>query len=837
MIPGGQNRLGYAVLIGRDGYVLAAPEFILDTDDGSTRKSDMLRIYGKRWWAAENPLLLDRLLHRSGHRYIRHGDRELLVVNMPAQQFKHINQTGWSLVLVRDAADALTDIAFIRQRAALIGLLAMALIAVVAFIMSRQIGQPISRLSDWAAELSHGNLGRRISLRSNDELGQLAVSLDNMRQDIKSYLDEICESKERYQAIISSIDCVVWEAQIDPLRINLLSGQVEHVLGHSPERVLEQLSQWRSWVHPDHHERVMQAFHDAVSGGRDCYVEIKVRNGAGDWVWLKALISVVIDGLKVVGLRGVLVDINSVVKAAEEMAEARDIALKTAENKSRFMAVVSHEIRTPMNGMLGMLDMLNESDLNTAQREILELANQSGRNLLALVDDVMDFSRLESGEMEFRREQVNVHELFHSAVNIVAPEAYRNGLDIGVVLEANLPSQVITDTTKLRQVLTGLLANAVKFTSHGSILLWAEMLPTGRLYVEIKDTGVGIDIDLQKALFRPFVQGDVSSTRKFGGSGLGLALCHGIVKAMGGKIGVKSIKGVGSSFYFELPVDVPAGQTPLAAQLRAAFDSYHTDRRQRDAAVLLIGDLPATQMVLQIACQQWGLDFHWEPKESRVLRNLEDILRERNYRWIFIAQEISDRFWEKLSPHLDGASRARIVQLRLPNERYGQRPLPHLYVPFSTAQLADCMLGREGGFEAAHPDNLRVPDLPRVLVVDDNEVNRRVACGYLRKMGFTCDIAEDGQQALDAVQRVAYLMVFMDCQMPVMDGYEATRKIRELPQGATLPIIAVTANAMEGDREKCLACGMDDYLAKPLRRETLEKMIQHWLPVARRAQH
>ncbi len=837
VLPGGQNELGYAVLIDRDGFVIAAPDFILTNDDGSVDANDQLRVYGKHWWAAENPLLLDRLLNRTGHRYIRRGSNELLLVNMPAKEFGYIKDSGWSLVLVRDANDALSDIEFIRERAVLIGILAILLIAVVAYVMSRQIGEPISRLSSWARELSRGNLDRKLNLSSNDELGQLAVSLDNMRQDIKSYMDEITESKERYQTIMSSIDCVVWEAQIDPPRVTLLSGQVEHVLGHSPERILEMLQQWRRWIHPDHHERIMSAFQSSVSDARDSYVEFKVRHGDGSWVWVKALISVVIEGLKVSGLRGVIVDIDDIVAAAEEMAEARDIAVKTAEDKSRFMAVVSHEIRTPMNGMLGMLDMLNDSDLSEEQRDTLRMALRSGRNLLSLVDDVMDFTRLESGEMEFRHEQINVHELFHSAINLVAPDAYKAGLDIGIVLEANLPLKIVTDAIKLRQLLTSLLSNAVKFTSHGSILLWAEMLPPHRLYVEVKDTGVGIDVVAQLDLFKPFVQADDSTTRKFGGSGLGLALCQGIVSAMGGSIGVKSIKGVGSSFYFELPVEVPQGQTSLAAQMRNAFQQYQGGQRYQRAAVLLIGDLPATQMVIQIACQQWGLDFHWEPKEARVMRNMEEILNSRNYRWIFIAQEISDRLWEKLNPHLNNTAYARVIQLRLPTERYGQRPLPHLYVPFSSAQLAECMTGRYSEELTDLAPKLQVTNLPKVLVVDDNEVNRRVACGYLRKMGFTCDIAENGKQAFDAVKTHDYVMVFMDCQMPVMDGYEATQAIRSWLDGRPLPIIAVTANAMAGDREKCLAAGMDDYLAKPLRRDYLEKTIQRWLSAAQRAQH
>ena len=822
--PDEQEESGYAVLIDVDGYVLAAPDFILFDEDASGVDGST-RVYGKRWWVVDNPMLLDRLLNRPGHRYIRRGKQELLLVNMPAREFKYIRDTGWSLVLVRDAEDALKDIAFIRELAVLIGLIAALLIGVVAYVMSRQIGAPIARLSSWAEELTRGNLDRQISLRSNDELAQLATSLDNMRCNLKKNLDELYDSKERYQSIINSIDCVVWEAELNPPKVSFISGQVKHVLGYSSEQLKQELVYWRRHIHPDHHEQVLEAFRYATQEGSDTYIEFKVRHGDGDWVWVKALVSVVIEGLSVVGLRGVVVDINEIVQASEEMEEARDMAVKTAENKSRFMAIVSHEIRTPMNGMLGMLDMFNESGLRDDQQQMLELAKRSGRNLLALVDDVMDFTRLESGQMQFHNEEVNIHDLFNSAVSLVAVDAYRRGLDLGMVAEAGLPQRVVTDVTKLRQVLTSLLSNAAKFTEHGSIMLWAELLPENRLYVEIKDTGVGIAAERQRDLFHPFVQEDLSNTRKFGGSGLGLALCEGLLRAMGGSIGVRSIKGVGSSFYFELPVEVPANQTSLSVRMRHDFQQQYPE-----AAVLLIGDLPATQMVMQMACQQWALGFHWEPKESRIIRQLDEVLYRRNYRWIFIAQEISDRFWEKLNPYLDEKDGPKIIQLRVPTERYGQRPLPHMYVPFSQRQLADCLLGRGEEMVQVVQSNVPIQSaLPRVLVVDDNEVNRRVACGYLRKLGFSCDIAEDGQQALDAVKTNPYGMVFMDCQMPVMDGYESTRAIREYLQGKPLPIIAVTANAMEGDREKCLDAGMDDYLAKPLRKDTLYKMVEHWL--------
>ncbi len=697
--------------------------------------------------------------------------------------------------------------------------------------------------------MAKGNLSQEIDIQTSDEIGQLAGALDEMRVDIKGYMDDLSEAKERFKSLIDSVDCVVWEAEVSPIRIIGVSGQVGHVLGYSAQTMRDTMTNWESWVHTDHLVEVKASFRMAVENAQDTFVEFKAKHADGHWVWLKAFVSVAIEGLEVVGLRGVMVDISDIVKASEEMKEARDLAVKTAESKSRFLAIVSHEIRTPMNGMLGMLDMLKDAGLGADEQSKLDMACQSGKNLVALVDDVMDFTKLESGEMEFNYSQVDIQQLFHDVVALVAPDAYKKGLDVGVIQEANLPRYILADAVKLRQVLLALLSNAVKFTSHGSVLLWAEMLAQGRLYVEIKDTGVGISKEGQDEIFKPFTQEDVSTTRRFEGSGLGLALCQRLIEAMGGSVGVKSIKGVGSSFYIELGVEEVGEKGPQISELRHRFQDSCPS-----SSALLIGDLPATKMVLQIACQQWGVGFHWEPKESRVVRKLDEILRADSYRWIFIAQEMSDRFWERMNPYLSENDSVQVIQLRLPNERYGQRPLPHLYVPFPQESLSNLMLdgriddsiGKQqvpldtklvssakkavaSQVVKGEPGPLLGDGFQRVLVVDDNPVNRKVACGFLKKLGFQTDVAEDGKQAVEAVAKNAYGMIFMDCQMPVMDGYEATREIRKRFADEVLPIIAITANAMEGDKEKCFDAGMDDYIAKPLRMDKLKATLTVWM--------
>lgn len=822
----GQGPLAYALLIDKDGFIIAAPDFILAEDDGSLSELDRLRVFGKRWWAAENPVILEQLLTLPGHRFIKRAGRELLVVNMPTRGFSALNEMGWSLLLVRDAEEALAGLDFVRERALWVAVLAVMAILLVAWGFSRHISAPIQRLSEWANRLAEGNLDSRLDITAADEIGELGRALEGMRGHLKLSIDEIRDAKDRYETVLDSIDCIVWEAEINPFQMVLVSGKVDSVLGISSDTVYQQLVRWRHWIHPDYHDAIAGAFSRAIANAEDTVLEFKAQHAKGHWVWFKAFISVVVDGIRVVGLRGVMVDITDIFKASEEMQKARDLAIRTADNKSRFLAIVSHEIRTPMNGLLGMLELMRDAGaVREDQKDTLQLAWQSGRNLLSLVDDVMDFTKLEAGEMEFRFERVNIHDLLGVSLTVISTEAYKRGLDIGAVLEANLPPFVVCDTVKVRQVLTNLLSNAVKFTQHGSVLLWAEMLPGNRLYVEVKDTGVGISAEEQTHLFQAFVLGDSSTTRRHGGSGLGLALAQRMLDAMGGKIGVKSIKGLGSSFYFELPVEVMSGQVPALVEQRNLFA-----RRHVGGSVLLIGDLPATQMVMQIAARQWELDFHWEPKEARVVRHLDEILAASDYHWIFIAQEMSDRFWEKLAPYMQQKPHMRIIQLRLPSERYGQRPLPHLYVPFSTAALAECMLGRREMAEQAATRSGVNTTLP-LLVVDDNEVNRKVACGFLRKMGYEVDVAENGQEAVDAVLAKSYALVFMDCQMPVMDGYEATRQIKALQKSKRLPVVAVTANAMDGDREKCLASGMDDYMTKPVRREKLQEMLDRWLNV------
>ncbi len=836
-LSGQDQAANYAVLINREGYVIAAPRFILDTLKATNSKKvtnskvtnlgeGTERYFGKLKWLEKRPELLQQLTGAPGVFEVKDGSRLLMLSNQAATGFSHLKDTGWTLVVVHDAYTELRDVYLMRQQAYGVGALAILIVGLVSYLFSRQFAKPIARLSAWAEELSKGRLDNKISVRSKDELADLAGALDHMRCNLRSYFNELVEAKELYQNIIDSIDCLAWEVSLHPFEIVLFRGNVEAVLGCSTDQVRTRVEHWKDYVEVSHQERVQSAIQEALTTQRNTFVEFKIRHDLGSWVWVKVLLSVIVKDNQAVGLRGIAFDISNIVQAAENMAEARDMALKNAEDKNRFMALVSHEIRTPMNGMLGMLELLQDQNLNLEQKQTLDLALESGRNLLSLVGDVVDYTRLVSGELEVRYDETDLPELLSSIMRLVATDAYAKGLDLGLVIEVNMPSRVWLDSGKLRRILVHLLVNAVKFTHHGSVVLWAEVLDNKLLYVEIKDTGVGIQPERQIELFAPFTQADLSTTRRYSGTGLGLAVCRGLLELMGGNIGVRSIENVGSSFCFSIPLEVNA-----EADVQSAHWKQQFNRLEKKGDALLVGDMPATQVVIKMACEQWGLGFHWVAKENQIINDLQGFLAGLKLCWILVAQDVSDRFWDRLLPYLRDHPDLKIIQIRVPTERYGQRPMPHLYAPFSQLQLAQAMLALQGeprpSVAAPAVDQT---SLPRVLVVDDNEVNRRVACGYLRKLGFSCDIAEDGLQALEAIKVTDYHAIFMDCQMPVMDGYQATQAIRQYLGEKPLPIIAITANAMLGDREKCLDAGMDDYIAKPLKMDTLQQVVSHWLP-------
>ncbi len=518
----------------------------------------------------------------------------------------------------------------------------------------------------------------------------------------------------------------------------------------------------------------------------------------------------------------------------QQLLQAKQAAEAAVLAKGEFLATMSHEIRTPLNGILPMLELIARGPLGEDQRQMLATASASSQQLLRIVDDILDYSRLEAQALELEITSFNLRELLDGVVQLMQRAADSKGLVLGLQLDPSVRLPVRGDPVRLRQVLSNLLANAIKFTARGQVQLRVQRLGEGaaqhQLRFEITDTGIGIDQALQARLFQSFSQADASTTRIYGGTGLGLAICKRIIDLMQGRIGVQSTPGQGATFWFEIPLLKVPGDLPAMARAPAALLLFSADaslqaRVERVAAHhgLQVQPLPQLDTLVERlrAVPRPGQQAPaWLLVDARARRNgevtLQRALAERGEDDALRVLWLQD---EALPPH------PRQHQLPAHFDDAALHAL--LAVPVAHARPAALLANAEDGQPAAALPPLHL----RVLLVEDNTVNRMVAEQLLRV--FQCEVrnASDGEQALLTLREGGVDVVLMDCQMPVLDGYAASRQWRaeEAESGRPrLPIIAMTANAMAGDRERCLQAGMDDYLSKPIARATLHALLKRW---------
>lgn len=567
-------------------------------------------------------------------------------------------------------------------------------------------------------------------------------------------------------------------------------------------------------------------------------IEEELVDGNGKHLWAKTnKVPLLNDNNEVIGVLGTFEDITQSKYAEQELLVAKEQAEQANIAKSEFLANMSHELRTPLNGVIGTLNLLAETTLNHRQDNLVNISKHSAESLLGLLNDVLDLSKIESGKLELDYHNEDLDELLSEVARGMAARAEEKDLELLCPAHFMSPCVAKVDRLRLRQILNNLIGNALKFTEKGSITVdmtvVKKAVPEATLRFSISDTGVGISEHEQSLLFERFKQLDGSSTRRQAGSGLGLAICRQLVELMGGRIGVNSTLGLGSTFWFEITVE-------LAYRERLP----HQDSSLAGMSVVVLAENPTYQRYFADLLGNWSIqhqvadslelfkevlfEHHHEQTQTCVLIMETDFFLNLDIDTLLSQLEFDVRF-------VLLASQSQLTRVPAKTE---QHDCILLAKPLMQSEVFNALVGlrKDMPSERVQQQIKKVENgdfnETKILLVEDNSINIIVAKGLIQMFGPTVEVAENGEQALDMLSKQRFDLVFMDCQMPIMDGYDCTREIRSSTSSVInhrVPIIALTANAMRGDREACLAAGMDDYISKPVEAETIHQMLKKWL--------
>jgi two-component system sensor histidine kinase/response regulator len=663
------------------------------------------------------------------------------------------------------------------------------------------------------------------------------------KQEIARQATDLREAQERFQRAVSGTQDALFE-------FNLRSGETwysprfRQMLGYAATDS-NGAGQIETFIHPEDGAIVGKAMGDHLTFGLPYDVEYRLRKRDGEWLWVRSRASAERDiEDRPLWLAGSIRDITD---GREAMVMATQEAEAASRAKSTFLATMSHEIRTPMNGIIGMTGLLLETGLDRVQRDYAETIRASADSLLTILNDILDFSKIEAGKLDIEHLELDLRSNVDDVGSIMAFQAAAKSLELVVNVRPEVPERVFGDPQRIRQCLLNLVGNAIKFTPSGEVVL--EVCCVGRqdgralVHFEVRDTGIGIPEQSLDRLFQPFTQADSSTTRRFGGTGLGLSIVRKLVEMMGGQVGAHSQPGKGSTFWFTLPLE-PAeigGVEPLQ-------DPLPTGRR-----VLLVDDSATNRQVMASQLRHAGYEVETVSSAMAALA----ILRQpgpQSFDAVVLDYQMPDMDGAMLGEQIVKSREIAPTRLMLLTsldrsgdmQRFAQIGFSaYLTKPVRTRELLAC-LNRALSHDAQDWHMHSQPIITRgtlvatetrrqysgqVLLVEDNAINQRVARRFLERLGCEVQVVGDGRQAVEAYERNSYTFILMDMQMPVMDGLEATRRIRELEQGGAkrTPIVALTANAMMGTLERCLEAGMDDYLTKPLDISRLQDVLDRFM--------